>query len=168
MAYSVTRVENFNTYCIYHFLCDSSSDLATIVSDYTGRGLRAGWTAVTTENDTTKAYILANDLSTWAVYNIGGGSGGDKKEVVQSLPQEGDPDTTYYVGPLQDGQGNDYFEEWVWIEKSAGVWGYEALGSTAAIDLSGYATITYVNNKLTATLTQLSDGTYSLTFGTGV
>lgn len=63
--YSLIRTENFNTYKIRHFIVDSTSDFAQIVSDFTDE-IYPGWTAtVAVSGDEAKSYILANDLSTW-------------------------------------------------------------------------------------------------------
>ena len=165
--YRLLRTEDFNTYVIRHFQCDSLSDATTILSDYATpsipkNAIHAGWTILVTESPV-KRYVLANDLTSWVEVSFGAQE--LKKVVASALPSEGDVNSWYFIGPKQDGQGNDYYEEYLWVEVSPDVFQYEAIGSTAAIDLTGYATETYVNNKLDATLTQLQDGTYSLTFG---
>lgn len=63
--YNLVRTENFNTYKIRHFIVDSTSDFANIVSDHSNE-LHAGWSAtVATSGEKAYSYILANDLSTW-------------------------------------------------------------------------------------------------------
>lgn len=71
--YKLLRTEDFNTYIIRHFQCDSDSDLATILSDYATveipkNALHAGWTAVVlgSGSDVSKPYILDNALTGWA------------------------------------------------------------------------------------------------------
>ena len=71
--YKLLRTEDFNTYIIRHFQCDSDSDLATILSDYATveipkNALHAGWTAVVlgSGSDVSKPYVLDNALTGWA------------------------------------------------------------------------------------------------------
>lgn len=81
--YTLTRKEDFNTYMLKHFMCDSEDDLKTIISDFKEdsprKGLHAGWTALVATTSNTTKYILLQDKETWTKVSTssGGGSGPD-------------------------------------------------------------------------------------------
>lgn len=64
-----------------------------------------------------------------------------KKEVVQTLPVEGE-DNILYLVPKQDSSNDDIYDEYIWDDK------WEKIGSTAT-DLSGYYTSNEVDNIIT-------------------
>lgn len=57
MSYKVIREEDFNTYKLYQFIGDSTSDLDTIESDY-GNNLTTGSTAYVKENNLFYKYMV--------------------------------------------------------------------------------------------------------------
>ena len=70
-----------------------------------------------------------------------GDAGAIKFEIVQELPETGSDDTIYLVPIEPDIQGNNY-AEYIYVN---GEW--ELLGKIGVqVDLSGYATIEYVNS----------------------
>lgn len=84
--YTLTRTEDYNTYVIKHFMCDSVTDLQTIVSDFKDfsprKGLHAGWTAlVATTSETTK-YILLQDKKSWTEMSSSGSGPDPSKEYI--------------------------------------------------------------------------------------
>lgn len=63
--------------------------------------------------------------------------------IVQELPQSGESGIIYLVDS-GSGMARDLYNEYIWTGTD-----YEKLGSSSTdIDLSGYATLTYVNTKL--------------------
>lgn len=70
----------------------------------------------------------------------GGGSGGLNVEVVNVLPDVGEPGIIYFV-PIAGETGDNTYEEWTWLTEKNG---WESLGS-ATIDLSGYASLSSAN-----------------------
>lgn len=71
--YELLRTEDFNTYIIRHFQCDSDADLDAILTDYATteipkNALHAGWTAVVigSGSDVSKPYVLDNTLANWS------------------------------------------------------------------------------------------------------
>lgn len=80
-----------------------------------------------------------------------------EKVVVASLPQTGSGNTLYFVGPKKDSQGNDYYEEYIWVNDT-----FEPLGSTAAIDLSGYLPIQNGVTTNEQAYTKNADGTQGM------
>lgn len=71
--YELLRTEDFNTYIIRHFQCDSDVDLDAILTDYataeiSKNALHAGWTAVVvgSGSDVSKPYVLDNTLANWS------------------------------------------------------------------------------------------------------
>lgn len=60
------------------------------------------------------------------------------KMIVEELPEEGDPNITYYVGP-KGTEPNLYYEVWVWVqEEPDGPFVWRELEDTDQVDLSGY------------------------------
>lgn len=60
------------------------------------------------------------------------------KMIVEELPEEGDPNITYYVGPKGTAP-NYYYEVWVWVqEEPDGPFVWRELEDTDQVDLSGY------------------------------
>lgn len=63
------------------------------------------------------------------------------KMVVEELPETGDPNITYYVGP-KGTEPNLYYEVWVWVqEEEEGPFVWRELEDTDQVDLSGYLPI---------------------------
>lgn len=63
------------------------------------------------------------------------------KMIVEELPEEGDPNITYYVGPMGT-EPNLYYEVWVWVQEEAeGPFVWRELEDTDQVDLSGYLPI---------------------------
>lgn len=107
--YTLTRTEDYNTYVIKHFMCNTQNDLTQIVADFKDesprRGLHAGWTAlVATTSETTK-YILLLDKVNWTKVTSSGGS---------PAP---DPSKEYIWdggGVIEDDSEIDTTKEYVW------------------------------------------------------
>lgn len=60
------------------------------------------------------------------------------KMIVEELPEEGDPNITYYVGPKGTAP-NYYYEVWVWVQEvEDGPFVWRELEDTDQVDLSGY------------------------------
>ena len=60
------------------------------------------------------------------------------KMIVEELPETGDPNITYYVGP-KGTEPNLYYEVWVWVqEEEEGPFVWRELEDTDQVDLSGY------------------------------
>lgn len=60
------------------------------------------------------------------------------KMIVEELPETGDPNITYYVGP-KGTEPNLYYEVWVWVQEEAeGPFVWRELEDTDQVDLSGY------------------------------
>lgn len=58
--------------------------------------------------------------------------------IVEALPTEDiDTSAVYLVGPLGTAP-DQYYEEWVYVQKADESWMWEKLGDTASVDLSGY------------------------------
>ena len=58
--------------------------------------------------------------------------------IVDALPTEDiDTSAVYLVGPLGTAP-DQYYEEWVYVQKTDESWMWEKLGDTASVDLSGY------------------------------
>lgn len=58
--------------------------------------------------------------------------------IVDALPTEDiDTSAVYLVGPLGTAP-DQYYEEWVYVQKADESWIWEKLGDTASVDLSGY------------------------------
>ena len=58
--------------------------------------------------------------------------------IVEELPTEDiDTSAVYLVGPLGTAP-DQYYEEWVYVQKTDESWTWEKLGDTASVDLSGY------------------------------
>ena len=220
--YELLRTEDFNTYIIRHFQCDSDADLDAILTDYATteipkNALHAGWTAVVigSGSDVSKPYVLDNTLANWSeiipfpqidvleekVDRLEG-------KTTRLLYSESANPTASDINTFVTGLGyTSPFEGiavvvagtyhiWHFYENGNIGWRDDGLdtitpftnsvagsilgssddgkisanndGTGSVNGWSDKASVTYVNNKLTATLTQLSDGTYSLTFGTGV
>lgn len=89
--YTLIRKEDYNTFLIKHFMCDSTSDLDTIVSDFQDKNeLHAGWTGLIATSSGTQKYVLLQDEKTWTKVSSG------------SSPSPGpDPGTDY----IWDGGG---------------------------------------------------------------
>ena len=64
--------------------------------------------------------------------------------IVETLPQTGSSGVMYLV-PNDDGVEQDYYTEYIWTDEEK----FEKIGNTAVeVDLSGYATISFVNSAL--------------------
>ena len=64
--------------------------------------------------------------------------------IVESLPQTGSSGVMYLV-PNDEGVEQDYYTEYIWTDEEK----FEKIGNTAVeVDLSGYATISFVNSAL--------------------
>lgn len=64
--------------------------------------------------------------------------------IVESLPQTGSSGVMYLV-PNDGGVEQDYYTEYIWTDEEK----FEKIGNTAVeVDLSGYATISFVNSAL--------------------
>lgn len=74
-------------------------------------------------------------------------------EIVEELPQVGEP-TIIYMILADDGEGEDYYDEYIYIND---IW--EKIGSTR-IDLTPYATITYVDEEIDAVKDELPEFKY--------
>lgn len=73
--YTLIRKEDYNTFLIKHFMCDSTSDLDTIVSDFQDKNeLHAGWTGLVATSSGTQKYVLLQDEKTWTKMGSGGSS----------------------------------------------------------------------------------------------
>ena len=81
------------------------------------------------------------------------GISGIEFEIVQTLPQTGDPGTIYLVPAGQSATG-DIYEEWIYLNSA-----WEKLGTTA-VDLTGYTEWDSVNEELEC------DGTVVYQFAT--
>lgn len=57
MAYSLIRTEDFNTYNLYQFVCDSDTDLDTIKTDYSTE-LTTGSFAYVKEDNVFVKYLV--------------------------------------------------------------------------------------------------------------
>ena len=67
-------------------------------------------------------------------------------EVVEELPTEDISTTTIYLLAKEDGSGNDYYDEYIYLDNQ-----WELIGSTS-VDLSNYYTKTEADNKFMAKL----------------
>lgn len=217
--YELLRTEDFNTYIIRHFQCDSDTDLDAILTDYATtevpkNALHAGWTAVVigSGSDVSKPYVLDNTLANWSEI-IPFPQIDALEEKVDRL--EGKTTRLLYSGSANPtasdintfvtglGYTSPFegiavvvagtYHIWHYYENGNIGWRDDGLdtitpftnsvagsilgsaddgkvsanndGTGSVNGWSDKASITYVNNKLDATLTQLQDGTYSLTFG---
>lgn len=77
--YTLLRNEEFGTYCLKHFISDSTADLANIIVDYKdepkSKALHPGWTCKVVTTSTTQ-YILGMD-KVWVVDTTSGGGSVD-------------------------------------------------------------------------------------------
>lgn len=73
------------------------------------------------------------------------GIGGIEIRVVDELPSTGETNVLYLV-PSENPQTGNIYEEYIWALQSDESYAFELIGSTQ-IDLSGYATETWVRNQ---------------------
>ena len=74
-------------------------------------------------------------------------------EIVEELPQVGES-TIIYMILANDGEGEDYYDEYIYINNT-----WEKIGSTR-IDLTPYATINYVDEEIDAVKDELPEFKY--------
>ena len=93
-----------------------------------------------TVNDLANYYLKAETYTQTEVNNLIGQIKTISIEVVDSLPETGESNKIYFVP--KDGTTGDIYNEYIWINNA-----WELIGSTQ-IDLTGYATETWVNNQI--------------------
>lgn len=72
------------------------------------------------------------------------------------LPMNGNKQgDVWFVGTSTENENNSY-DEYVWMEAGGGSGGWEFIGTTG-VDLSGYATITYLNSQISEITNRLND-----------
>lgn len=111
-------------------------------------GLTYNTERIITANDVDSNYVsyttqqsLTEEQKQIARNNIGAGTGNGggfgtlKKEIVETLPTTNIDENTIYLILKQDGSGNDYYDEYLYINGS-----FESIGNTR-VDLSNYVTL---------------------------
>ena len=93
-----------------------------------------------TVNDLTNYYLKSETYTQTEVNNLIGQIKTISIEVVNELPTTGEDNKIYLVP--KEGTTQDIYNEYLWINNS-----WELIGSTQ-IDLTGYATETWVNNQI--------------------
>lgn len=84
------------------------------------------------------------------------------KMIVEELPEEGDPNITYYVGP-KGTEPNLYYEVWVWVQEvEDGPFVWRELEDTDQVDLSGYLPIQTGTTTEKQVYTKNADGTQTM------
>lgn len=84
------------------------------------------------------------------------------KMIVEELPEEGDPNITYYVGP-KGTDPNLYYEVWVWVqEEPEGPFVWRELEDTDQIDLSGYLEKVETTTTLPQVYAKDTDGSQAM------
>lgn len=93
-----------------------------------------------TVNDLANYYLKTETYTQTEVNNLIGQIKTISIEVVDSLPETGESNKIYFVP--KDGTTGDIYNEYIWINNA-----WELIGSTQ-VDLTGYATETWVNNQI--------------------
>lgn len=84
------------------------------------------------------------------------------KMIVEELPETGDPNITYYVGPKGTAP-NLYYEVWVWVQEEAeGPFVWRELEDTDQVDLSGYLQKVTTATTNEQAYTKNADGTQGM------
>lgn len=111
-------------------------DVPTSTSDLTNN---SGF-ITNTVNDLSNYYLKTETYTQTEVNNLIGQIKTISIEVVDSLPETGESNKIYFVP--KDGTTGDIYNEYIWINNA-----WELIGSTQ-VDLTGYATETWVNNQI--------------------
>lgn len=93
-----------------------------------------------TVNNLINYYLKSETYTKTEVNNLIGQIQTVHIEVVQTLPTTGQSNIIYFV-PKEDSETGDIYNEYIWINNT-----WELIGSTQ-IDLTGYATESWVNNQ---------------------
>lgn len=93
-----------------------------------------------TVNDLANYYLKTETYTQTEVNNLIGQIKTISIEVIDSLPETGESNKIYFVP--KDGTTGDIYNEYIWINNA-----WELIGSTQ-VDLTGYATETWVNNQI--------------------
>lgn len=93
-----------------------------------------------TVNDLANYYLKTETYTQTEVNNLIGQIKTISIEVVDNLPETGESNKIYFVP--KDGTTGDIYNEYIWINNA-----WELIGSTQ-VDLTGYATETWVNNQI--------------------
>ena len=125
---SSTDVTNWNNKADMNDIPDTSNFITKTVNDLTNYYLK---TQIYTK---TEVNTLIGQISTVSI------------QVVQTLPQTAQTNVIYFVP--KDGSTGDIYNEYIYVSNN-----WELIGSTQ-VDLTGYATETWVNTQISGFLTQ--------------
>lgn len=112
---------------------NNKADAATTLAGY---GITDAYTKIETATEISKAVANADHL---------------KREIVTALPTDEISESTIYMVEITDGSGNQKYEEFMYINND-----WEKIGDSA-VDLTGYATETYVGTKVSDAITAITN-----------
>ena len=113
--------------------CDKDSTSEVYLAGHLYKCVKTGTTYSMTD-------ITGNFATQQYVQNVISGITSFKTQVVQELPETGES-TILYLVPASSPSGNNYYNEYLWVQYPSGSYGFEQVGTTQ-IDLSNYVDLT--------------------------